>query len=1245
MALLLPTQSTVLNAYAVLIDSTPGYTAFTDHQNYIKANGIAGYTSALSTIFAGYSNAQLANLLVTNLGLGGIVSLADATAYLAANASDRVGAMIKGADMLLNYVGTDAAILAAQDAYAEQINASYVYSSDADNVATMDLDDLMAPVTDFMLSAAADRGADFVGTSGADMFHAPLDVNGDGLTVNSLQSADVLNGAGGRDQLWADLIQENATIGRSGEDSGGERAIEPTTTSIEELYFNARETSLDPLGVYWQQVVTINGRKMIDFDYIESHYSDADLTVRGLTTNRSDGGHTKFTDMTVSMDHTSGITAPTGAWGEDQHHYAWDNEEPDLENYYINGKFGPASMKVLFEQNYLNPEIRTDGGELYIELMDMDAALTGQSPLLDNPFGAISFSMGDPGNVKILNFGTDADTYPDLLQDIRDAIAAAAVTDPMFAQLTADFGPDFTATDTDTDPGGSIQGRTIVITNSGPEALNAISMQATGVQPAGKDFHTGFSSAPPGTVVNPLEINVDLEKVGRGEDGGGLIIGGDNYTKGFDVFNVTVKGNADMPSSLAYLLTTPHGELETLNITSETRSDNSYADLQIGNSNTPIYSVLDLNNLNATTFKGDLKIGGADVVSGGMYDYNFGGGNDTLELDIFNFVHISPGGVKFDIDMGAGNDYVDATLDGDAVDTIGDYFKVVTGSGDDTVDMYMDSGVSYRTMAQLWHSDYLRIDTGAGADNVYLGAYGTFLVTAGGDSDFVNVEDDGSHGFWAFGAETAAQPFVARVLYKAQMTVSFAGFESTVNVTTTSANNFVAKQMDINAAIIAAIQASPELSRLLSYRLTTDNQALEVSSRIGGENELAIALYQPELVETQTGILDGQVVLASADLSAIRQGLINTTALISTDLETVAEVVSEVGTAGTIASDWFGSLDQTGAGDEERYAYRTHDVANDVGTNGSDVDTASNSAQNNDIFDLAGADLFLDYDDGGSSQSIHDGVSFARINMGNGSNDLVVLHSDPNSSNILIINDVFGKVSVVNFHDVPNDQVDSRADVANHALDFTTFLNNQYDPSDNSPNSQSVEKLAVTLNIVDGAEPFADGADLTNGIFNDNSARANQVSIIRFQSDNEDTPSESFAALSAATLVNALNGDWTDGSYGNLGDALLEALAFNPADWGLGGDDTLVGLLQKHIIMVENGMNEGEYKVFSVTSSIDGSTGVVTDGDFNTTGTGAPVLLGTLDFGASINVQLVGSAAYSTLLKAMLFNADDGYLV
>ena len=353
-------------------------------------------------------------------------------------------------------------------------------------------------ITTLRLTSGEDRGVDFIGNEANNLFDASKTSFGN--TSNTLSSADVLNGVGGTDTL-------DAVIAPEGDANGAWFDVQPTTTRIENIEIEVQDNDFSDDDDFF---AVLDAKDMTDVERIGSHDSDGDLIVENLTTLTSNGDARKTEDITVVMDHT-------------------DNFNTD----------GDASdLTVLFDNDYLlSRDQEQSGAQLTIELMDLDASTVGDDPLLDNPFGEIEFTMD--GETKTLTFGTGSNTYAELLADIQDALVAEAATDPDFAQLTADFGADFQVRDTDTDPDPARPfqtGRTIEITNSGPEILEAITMTATGTQPAGKDFHTGFDNEGPDEEDFPITVNIELEKVGRGGEGGDLKVGGkaDNYDGGKD---------------------------------------------------------------------------------------------------------------------------------------------------------------------------------------------------------------------------------------------------------------------------------------------------------------------------------------------------------------------------------------------------------------------------------------------------------------------------------------------------------------------------------------------------------------------------------------------------------------------------------------------------------------------------------------------------------------------------------------
>jgi hypothetical protein len=687
-----------------------------------------------------------------------------------------------------------------------------------------------------------------------------------------------------------------------------------------------------------------------------------------------------------------------------------------------------------------------------------------------------------------------------------------------------------------------------------------------------------------GVDANPVSINVELDKVGRDNDGGDLEIGG-KLDEAIPDFYVEVLGTEDRPSNLGTITTnaqTTYNEdldedleygLENVYIsTHEDYVDGeTFASLTVRDG---FVNQLSVDLVDADDFLGDLTLGsdtpvndlivleargGGDVNFTGLVDGTTAGLDDVLANDDRAYTYTT----------GSGDDTFDVTLDGDAVDAGGESgldadaavdgpesFAISTGSGDDDVEITSVAGVSQRTMFIL---DNLSIETGAGEDRVTINGYERFNIETEAGDDYVEITSvdplDGATGVWNFGATTGVQPFVDRVLYKAELTVNFAGFESSVTVDTDAAGNFVADQETINAAIIDAIDASPVLTELLEYDLGSSDQFLRITSDFDGANELSIDLFQPTLVDADAA--DGEVVLSSGDLTAIRQGIIDTTGLTSADLEDEAEVIAEFND-GTTANLGDGSLNQTG---------------NDLSTDQFDYQ-----------FQAANADATAD---------AANEVNYSVINTGTGS-DIVVLHSNDTSANTLVFDSEFNDLTVVNFFDDA-----ARTVTGNHILDFTHYLDNQQDPSDAPEgNAQSTVDIGITY---DGPETAAAGDTLVG----------NEFTVVKADFDADDT----FAGLTASNFLNAVNGDDATTDYADIDNNTLDA-----ADSPFGDD--FVGSEQDHIVFVENDDNRGEYKVFHLTSDLDDNGDVDNDdGDF-----ASAELLGTIDFGAEITGDPISMA-------------------
>jgi len=432
-------------------------------------------------------------------------------------------------------------------------------------------------------------------TSQDDVIRARVAQNANGEQANQLGSGDAIDGGAGYDTLDA-WVQDASPL-----NAGPASSILPETTDVERFDFRAlsvaqtlSDAEIDDLpALFFGEMgprigVQINASDMFGAQEVGSVRSDDSLTIYNLTTLGDDGSTIRATgDITVRMDHTG------------------NNNAIDLE----------SDLTVLFDRDYLicEDDLPT-GGQLFIEMMDLDAAIllkngatvypagrsnageTIEGPLDDSPYTQLNFFLGS--EEFSLNIDTDYDNYAGLLAAVQAAIASQPA---LAGKIVASLGPDFNANDTDADPGTFATGRTIVLTNVADDRqFSDVTFDAdfNGV-PGEKDFHLQpYTEAPEG-VECKIEVDIVLEKVGRGGDGGELTVGGmtpdlDNVwdkeseeglpelPRGIEQFNISVEGTDDQDSSLAALRSTDN-TLRCIIIADEGNND---ADLVIGNRNT-----------------------------------------------------------------------------------------------------------------------------------------------------------------------------------------------------------------------------------------------------------------------------------------------------------------------------------------------------------------------------------------------------------------------------------------------------------------------------------------------------------------------------------------------------------------------------------------------------------------------------------------------------------------------------------
>jgi hypothetical protein len=1214
MAITAETRADIISLVVGMFDAAPSTNLLNDFVNAIAigqslevtASGLAE-SAEFKSIYADWlTNEEFAAKFVSNILVEASAdTVAEAEAFVTGQlnaGADRGEVILSAVEALSAVSADDANYGASAQAHANKVAVATYYSVDMGGNAN-DLASLQAVLqnvdqnSDVSSSSAIEElingaeapsdsvieltsGTDrLTGTSESDTFEALLAQNSMfGGVSNTLSSADKLDGQGGSDSLHAEIINEFVGVDNDAADID----VQPKTEEIENITFEARDFA-GGAGA----TVTVDAKYMTDVSSIGSKFSDGDLVIENLTTLTASGQIRNTEDITIVMDHTDNFNS--------------DMDASDLtvyfdEDYLISGQIGSSSSidyRVFNQDAYDLIEEGKDG----VELLD---GVTFER--LNFELNGVTYELAPLIGSDDDTTGTAIRTHEQLVDAMNAAIEQLGLSD----KVTAVIGGTFTEETAQGSAGSSrtapivrlqgVEGEELTASENlvylAPSDQNPTTEDGTLVQNSNRYDRAEVSSTE--VQDKPITVNVELEKVGRDGEGGNLIIGGKDQNlngdtdtdqaDGISVFNIDVNGTNDQPSNLGFVSSTNQA-LTTVNIANGDTWDG--ADLVIrdafngATANTANES--NVETVNANSFSGDLTIGNVTAMTNVDTFTATGGGAINVTADITGTEKGT-----FSYTTGGAGDTVMVDLDGDAVDQTGTSFAVSTGAGNDSVTIEMDSidlatapDVSFQTMDAL---DNLTVSTGAGDDTVRLDAYGTFQIDAAGGSDFVIIDGtdengNATTGMWTFGQDTGAQDFGSRVLYQATLTLTFAGFEQTVTINTTSADNFVATQLTINEAIKEAISQNPELTRLLAVEddqisatatgsdtSSTGTQELVVRSTVGGLNDLQVSINQPQVVENNA--TTGQVSLEGADTTALRQGIIDTTALDSDDVNNITEATDGANFGGQV-------------------------FHGNIGADG-----------------VVGATAYSAFSDGGSSDDTA-AINFSIVDMGAGANDLVAFHSNDNSANVLKINEAFGKVSVVNFHDVSPNDVTTVAEVGNHAIDFTAYLNNQIDPSSNGTNVQSVQNIAVTLNNTD--------VSLAGSAAGNSTAEANSVNMLSHNGSG-------FSTLTAADLVGALNGTST-ATVGGIVSTTLSAATTTT---------NLVGSVQNHIVMVENATNLGEYKVFFLTSTISSGT---TNGLFDTA---SAVELGTLDFGASINFQLVGSTDWTTLIKELTYAADTG---
>lgn len=566
---------------------------------------------------------------------------------------------------------------------------------------------------------------------------------------NSLSSADRLDGGAGSDRLYAELTKEFAGVTSSNE-SSSRTDISPRLKNIEEIDLEARDDTED--GENPLDTIIVDAKNITDHEEIGSYYSDGDLKIENLTTLTSSGNARNTSEITVTMDHTDNFNT--------------DGDASDLE--------------VLFDNDYLLSG-QEQQGQIFYFLLDEDAELEGNTNRLNNiDVDGIRFTIdtgSGPVDVTIEDIAANvAGTHQGFVNALQPRLQELIADGTLPAGTTLTLDPTITDT-TFLDDGSESETIPAIVLTSG-DGSEVIATGFTRIEePIGEyDVYGRFRSVNE-VEDQPISVDLDLHKAGRGGEGGDVVIGGKfsnnvddsddvSIADGVNVINVNVKGAGDndpdggmtKPSNVGTITSTGL-ELREVIIATDPMfaSGSTFASLTVRNgfdqdTSNDVESG-DLQLVNADAFLGDLTLGDTDAINNAGRVTNAdtitaqGGGDVTLGLR-YDGTEVAQ---AYSVTTGGGDDVVDAILSGDALDYAGSSLNISTGAGNDaiTVDFVLtedsagdDSDNESSEQLNQAILDNVEIDGGAGDDVIDVDGVGNANIMGGAGNDVIYTDGD-----------------------------------------------------------------------------------------------------------------------------------------------------------------------------------------------------------------------------------------------------------------------------------------------------------------------------------------------------------------------------------------------------------------------------------------------------------------------------------------------------------------------
>jgi hypothetical protein len=932
-----------------------------------------------------------------------------------------------------------------------------------------------------------------------------------------------------------------------------------------------------------------------------------------------------------------------------------------------------VSYYVYFDQeNIVAPDGSATGGKLILKVADLDNIQEDsgsvENAVTDFPYDILYFTFNDIEFSIDIDY-TDVTDHTELAAAINAAFAEATIVESgetmdVTPFVEANVATDFTAIHPETGTSYDIPSIEISKLDDnvvGDFAQDASHWDASGSIPGDSAYYSRVEDEA-SSVINALTMtNVILDRVGKDCDGGELVIGSESVDAcaGIQQFNIDV----DRDSYLSLLAST-NDTLEVVNVENiSTNNTDGDGDLTIASlSNVRVFDAAG-GSSNSSAMTGDVNLTATldGSIVGKYLDLQDDATSAAADNSEETFYDVND--TEFSYDFGSGNDTLDLTMASDTnaqqdgTSEREDFVMHIDGNGgNDTITTNIDEDALTNWLANHKENANLSIDGGTGNDTITTEGAGDWTITAGTGNDTVYSDNTGAKAEWAVNANLEGA--VLRVDDEVTHTVVVDGADDndeTVTVTY-DANGSAAGGSATVAAIAITdptniIATAGEIVAALNLdagfaavATATDNldgtYTIVYDQADNGDNDVATS-----------AAYDGGSTLTGGDITegAETDGVLGVAGAVDTaDLDSAGVGATAILYGAELTVTYSGALGvntEAAAANNEGFESTVTIGVNDYVGNQANVNQAIKDAINND--DVLNKLLVVN---DGPANSL---VITALVDGVHASTDIEITVAaatlaDLSASEQTALQDAYEQL-----------QGDSTATLTQVILDgYATTAQTAATPeidsvsvgaaaanegSDNTTNLGAGDDVLVLSTDADSAETIAfSGSDIGNNTIVNFSLADDILDFTSYFTDVEDIPgsgSENSETVipSNAVLDNAANIDltshevtivndfaqtsatvdtWAAMTAADVDAALTDEDGDNSDDYAnlanntTAADGQLDGTTQTSILMIENDLNDGEYKVFEVTETIASDAHEVT-------------LLGTIDFGDTIDATIV----------------------